>query len=81
MTISVGGESSRNFFTHTKDRLRRNQTICDDFQGLLANEIAKVAEKIRSITNSGSQPPPVEHAHFALSSVCRFDNISDDEVL
>ena len=40
----------------TKDAME-NQTICDDYQRFFADKIAKIAKKIKSITNSGSLPP------------------------
>ena len=36
------------------------QTICNDFQRFFAVKIAKMTEKIKCITNSGSLPPPVD---------------------
>ena len=54
-----------------------NQTICDDFQRCFVNKIAE----IKCITSAGSLPPPVHLAHSTPSSLWRFTNTSDEEVI
>ena len=56
-------------------------TICGDFQRFFEDKIGKIAEEIKSITNSGSLSSPVDFAYSISSSLRRLANISDEEVL
>ena len=58
-----------------------NQTICEDFQRFFVDKIAKIVEKIKCITNSGSLPPAVDLTYSTPSSPWCFTNIRDEEVL
>ena len=63
----------------TKD-VMENQTICEDFQRFFADKIVEIADKIKSITNSGSLPSPIDLAHSTPPSLRRLAIISDEEV-
>ena len=58
-----------------------NQTICDKFQRFFADKIAKIVEKIKIITNSGSLPPLANLTQIMPSTLRWLTNIRDEEIL
>ena len=58
-----------------------NQTICDDFQRFFTDKIAKIAEKIKCNTNSGSLLSQIELAYNTPYSLWQYTNIGDEEAL